>query len=185
MATQCKTCHHPERAKIELGLAHRVPVRVLANKYGLTKESIFRHKNRHLTPQLRAALLKAVRPSEIDLEQLKHSESEGLLQHLVAQRARLYALSDQAETLGDLRAAAQLQGRLISNLELTAKLLGELRTASATVVTNILVSEEYHTLRAALIQALRPFADARQAVARVLQSVEAKAVEVTRDPPAA
>lgn len=185
MGALCKTCHHPERAKIELGLAHRVPVRVLAQKYGLSKESIFRHRNRHLTPQLRAALLKAVRPSEIDLEQLKHSESEGLLQHLVAQRARLYALSDQAEGVGDIRAAAAVQGRLISNLELTAKLLGELRTASATVVTNILVSEEYHTLRSALILALKPYTEARQAVARVLQSIEAKAAEVTHEPPAA
>jgi hypothetical protein len=175
MAARCKTCQSPHRAQIELGLAHKVPSRILAKKFGVPRTSIWRHARAHLPPLVRAALLKAVRPSKIDLEQLKHTESEGLLQHLVVQRAQLWRLMDLAESLGDLRAVAQLHGRLSENLTLTGKLLGELRSASVSVVQNILVTPEYHELRTLLVQALRPYGEARLAVARVLQSIEAKA----------
>jgi hypothetical protein len=183
VSTPCKTCGHEQRAAIDLGLAHRVPIRVLARKFGLTQQSIFRHKRRHLSPQMKAALQRAVRPTKVDLEQLRHTESENLIQHVVAQRARLYVLGDKAEAVGDLRAAAMVHGRLTSNLELSAKLLGELRTASVTVTQNILVTPQYNEARAALIRALRPFPEARKAVVQVLHSVESKAAEVMHEAP--
>lgn len=181
MATVCRTCASAHRAQVELGLAHRVPVRTLGRKFGLTKESLYRHRKNHMPPQLMAALMKAGKPTDVDLEALKHAESEGLLQHLVVQRAHLYRLADQAEQLGDLRAVAQLHGRLSENLTLTAKLLGELRTASQTVIQNVLLTPEYVALRSALINALRPFPDARQAITKVFQSAEAKVTEATRE----
>lgn len=183
MSTPCKTCAHEQRAAIEFGLARRVPVRTLARKFGLSQQSIFRHKRSHLSPQMKAALLRAIRPSKIDLEQLRHDESENLIQHVVAQRAKLYVLSDQAEEVGDLRAAAQLQGRLTANLELGAKLVGELRTAGVTVTQNILMNPQWNELRATLIRALRPFPDARKAVTQVLQTVESQAPELVHEAP--
>jgi hypothetical protein len=63
-----------------------MPVRVLARRFQLTHHAIFRHRRNHMSPQMVAALLAALKPSEIDLESLQRSESEGLLGSLVAQR---------------------------------------------------------------------------------------------------
>lgn len=174
MGRKCQTCEHPKRAQIELALARRVPYRVLERQYGLSKDSLSRHKAEHLPPQVEASLMATARPTGVDLEALRESESEGLLQTIVYQRAKLFTLLDQAEELGDLRAAAQVHGRITSNAEFTARLLGEINTAAQYTTNNILISDEYLQLRAALITALRPFPKARQAVAKVLQQRESE-----------
>ena len=80
----CKACIHEQRHLLELGLVHKIPVRVLSRRFELTKDSIFRHRREHMPPQLIAAIAVAAHPSEVDLEQLQHSESGGLLPSLVA-----------------------------------------------------------------------------------------------------
>lgn len=126
-----------------------------------------------MPPQLIAQLVSRGRTSAEDLEQLRVTESEGLLSHLIAQRGRLYALADGAEQIGDTSAAAKVHGQLSRNLELTGKLLGDLRTGSQTVTQNLVVLPEYHHLRVALVQALAKFPEARQAVTAALQRMEA------------
>jgi hypothetical protein len=59
--------------------------------------------------------------------------------------------------------------RLQSNLELLAKLLGELDDRPQ---INLLVAPEWHKVRAALLEALLPFPDARTAVATRLKALE-------------
>jgi hypothetical protein len=67
------------------------------------------------------------------------------------------------------RVASQLH----ENLQLTARLLGDLGIGSTTV--NVLVLPAYVELRVALVTALSAFPDARQAVAQVLHQLESKA----------
>jgi hypothetical protein len=86
----CSVCRHPQRHLIDLAMCHRVPPRVLAQRFAdLTKTKLARHRQNHLTPMMRASIMLAARPSEIDLDALKRSESEALLGSLIAQRARL------------------------------------------------------------------------------------------------
>jgi hypothetical protein len=185
MGRRCQVCDHPERAKIELGLARRVSATALARKFDIHHDAIYRHRKLHMPPQLKAALLAAGKPTDIDLDALRKSESEGLLQHIVAQRGKLYHLLDEAEGLGDLRAAAQVHGRIIENLQLGAKLLGELNTHAVTVTNNLVVSQEYLELRRVLHQALRPYPVARQAVARALAALETAATSDVQSLPGA
>jgi hypothetical protein len=84
----CTICQHERRHQIEIGLVHRVPHRVLARRFGVSTDALYRHGRRHLPAQIRAAILAAQKPSEVDLEALQASESAGLLAQLV-QRARL------------------------------------------------------------------------------------------------
>ena len=175
MGRRCQTCEHPQRAQIDLALARKVPVRQLEKRFGLSKDSLSRHKREHLSPQMQAALQVSTRPSDVDLEALRKTESENLIQDTVYRRARLYKLLDTAEEMGDLRAAASIHGRLNDNSEFSAKLLGEINTATQHITQNILVTQEYHDLRGALIRALRPFPDARAAITRVFQQTEAEA----------
>ena len=77
-----------------------------------------------MPPQLVAAIAMAAHPSEVDLEQLQRSESEGLLGALVGQRARLQLLSEMAFEAGEISAATTVERAITSSLELTSRLLG-------------------------------------------------------------
>jgi hypothetical protein len=171
----CRVCVHGSRHLIELGLVHRVPVRALARRFDLSKDSIFRHRRLHMSPQLIAAIAAAAHPSDVDIEQLQRSESEGLIGSLVAQRARLQVLSEMAFEQGELHAATSVERAITSSLELTSKLLGML--VSRTEVRSILVSSDYLKLRQTIISALRPFPEASRAVGAALAELELEAAE--------
>src|SRR5262249_29124713 len=86
---KCTICHHERRHLIEVALTYKTPMRVIARRFNVSPDALYRHSRAHLSPALRASILTATAPSKIDLEQLKISESEGLLGSLLAQRARL------------------------------------------------------------------------------------------------
>jgi hypothetical protein len=173
--TSCTVCLHEHRAQLEIGLVHKVPTRVLAKRFDVSTHALHRHRHRHLSPQVAAAILQARKPSEIDLEALQASESEGLLDQLVLQRARLQTSSEMSLELGDTKAAVQVERCVTSNLELVARLLGQLIQHHEVRSTSILVSPDYLTLRAAIVKALQPFPDAARAVGTALHTLEAKA----------
>jgi hypothetical protein len=110
---------------------------------------------------------------EIDLDQLRESESQSLLANLVALRHRLFAALDAAEEYNDAGMLTRVSSQLHANLELTGKLLGDLGVGVTNV--NVLVMPQYVELRVALVQALASFPEARQAVAAVLHQLESKA----------
>jgi len=165
----CKVCAHPDRASIELGLANKVPIRVLGKRYGLHHDSVQRHGARHMPAELHAQLMTRGRMTPVELENLKVTESEGVLQHLVAVRSRLYVQMDAAESQDDYKAAASVATAIHKNLEITAKLLGDLRTGTVNVTNNLLVMPEFHALRTSILHALRGHPEARADVVRALQ----------------
>jgi hypothetical protein len=169
----CKTCSHRECAGIDLALARGVSVRALAKRYGLTRDSLYRHAKLHLPPQLRAKLL-AGPDLEIDLDALREKEGQSLLANLVALRGRLFSSLDVAEEAGDGSMLSRIAGQLHQNLELTGKLVGSLANGS-TNVTNILIAPQYVQMRVELVRALAPFPEARTAVAAVLHQIESRA----------
>jgi len=142
---------------------------------------IYRHGR---PPQARAAILTALRPSEVDLEALQRSESEGILAQLVAQRARLQQHGEIALEQGDVRAAVAVEGAITSNLTLVAKLLGQLVQHHEVRSTSILISADYIALRSAIVRALEPYPEAARAVGRALAELEtAAAKDITAKPP--
>jgi hypothetical protein len=152
----------------------------LAARFGVSKDALHRHRRNHLTPQQAAAILAAQKPTEIDLEALQASESEGLLAQLVVQRARLQGFSEMALDLGDVKAAVAVERSITDNLTLVAKLLGQLVQHHEVRSTSILISPDYLALRAALVKALQPFPDAARAVGAALHALETRAAsEIT------
>jgi hypothetical protein len=177
----CSVCAHKARASVDVGLTHGVPHRVLAARFELSHDAIGRHAQNHLSPVQRAAILAARKPTEIDLEALRVSESEGLLCQLVAQRARLQTHAELAAELGDVRGAVSAESGITANLQLVAKLLGQLVTHHSVTSTSILISADYLVLRAAIVTALRPFPDAARAVGAALHRLESEAAtDITR-----
>jgi len=163
-----------------LALARGVSVRALARRYGLSIDSLFRHRQNHLPPQLRASLI--VGPDlDIDLDKLRETESQSLLANLVNLRGRLFSSLDVAEECGDGNMLARVAGQLHNNLEITGKLLGSLSSGHSSV-TNVLIQPQYVTMRVELVRALAPFPEARTAVAAVLHQIESKAAaDITAD----
>jgi hypothetical protein len=43
----CTICQHEKRHLLELGLVHRVPARVLAARFGVSKDALHRHRRNH------------------------------------------------------------------------------------------------------------------------------------------
>ena len=176
--TTCTICSHQRRHQIEIGLVHRVPLRVLGQRFECSPDALHRHRHRHLTPQMAAAILAAQAPSEIDLEALQRNESEGLLAQLVTQRARLQQHSDLALELGNAAGAIAAERAITSNLELVAKLLGSIVQRHEVTRTSILISADYLQLRQSIVQALRPYPDAARAVGAALLVIESDAAKV-------
>ena len=155
----------------------RVPVRVLSQRFGVTKDALHRHRKLHLSPQTRAALLTAMKPSDIDVEQLRRSESEGLLGSLIAQRARLAMLSEMCFEQGELHAATSVEARITQSLELTSRLLGMIIQHHEVRSTSVLLTADYLKLRGTIISALRPFPEAARAVGAALAALETEAAK--------
>lgn len=170
---RCTVCDHGDRASIELGIANKVPIRVLAKRYGIHHDAVHRHGKNHMRPELHAQLMTRGRMTPVELENLRVTESEGVLQHIVAVRARLYSLMDSAEQQDDYKSAAAISGQILKNLEITAKLLGDLKTGTVNVTNNLLVMPEFHALRTNIMQALRGHPAARDDVIKALQHFQA------------
>jgi transposase-like protein len=165
---------HPDRAAIERGLAIGTPIKQLARKYGLSQHTLYRYRVQ-IPPQLKAAHLAQKLKAGVDLEKLRIDESDGLLQNLAAQRARLLLCQDQAIEVGDARLVAYLAGEVHRNLRLVGQYLGEFAKVSVQANVSLLVAPQYLDMRASLMKALAPYGEARRAVAAALHAIEAEA----------
>jgi hypothetical protein len=174
---KCTVCASEHRHRIEIGLVSGCSARFLADKFGLSKDSISRHQANHLTPAIRAGILAARKPSEIDLEALRADESAGLISQLVSQRARLHQHGDVAMSLGDVRACVSVESAITANLTLVGRLLGQLAVQHSVTHTSVLISQDWLRVRAALVAALRPFPEAARAVGAALHRLEAEAAK--------
>ena len=108
-----------------------------------------------MPPQLRAALL-AGPDLAVDLDKLRETESQSLLANIIAIRRRLFASLDTAEEFSDGHLITRVASQLHTNLELTAKLLGDLGVGSTTI-NNVLIMPPYVEMRVELVRALHHF----------------------------
>src|SRR5262245_48951741 len=122
----CGACNHPDRARIDVGLTYGTPLRVLAKRFDLHRDALWRHKKLHLSAAMKAAILAQRPPTEIDVEALREREDGSLLANLVAQRARLAIAGEQAAELGNTLDVVRVETAVCQNLKLTAQLLGQL-----------------------------------------------------------
>src|SRR5262249_42733501 len=152
-----KTCKHPERARIDLMLANGVDCVRVAKQFAVSRDSVWRHATNHLTQEQRDAL--RIKGSTVfdpgtDLEALKRTESEDLLQHVIHERARLQRLADVAELVGNLQDSTRASRASLEAIELTAKLLGDLRLGSTTTINHFTLSPDWHKLRSVIVRSL-------------------------------
>ncbi len=158
MARTCTICSHPQREAIDQALVAGGAMRPLAALYRVSPDAIERHAAAHL-PQ---ALSKAQDAAEV-------AHADDLLGQLKDLQGRTLSILTQAEEAQDLRTALQGVAQARGNLELLAKLAGQLAQEGT---VNLVISPEWVMLRATLISALAPYPDARLAVAGRLAALE-------------
>ena len=160
MPRSCSVCQHAERAAVDLALvADSASYRAIARQFGMSKDAVRRHADEHL-PQ---HLARAQEAEEV-------AKADDLLGQVRDLQARTLAILEAAETTSQHRTALAAIREARSNLELLAKLLGELDERPQ---VNILVSAEWVQVRTAMLEALAPYSDARIAVAGRLMELEA------------
>lgn len=154
---QCKVCAHPERAEIEAAIAGGMSNGAAGTRWGMSKDSVRRHKDAHLSPALRAVV--AGRDSAGAVKAVDRIEA------LYAQAsAVLEAANAEGKAALSLAAIKELRGIV----ELLARLTGELDERPTVQVLNVAASPEWDALRAVVLGALRPYPEAGRAVALAL-----------------
>jgi hypothetical protein len=171
-APRSKIASDPNRVLIERALAMGIPMARVAQRFGYSMPAIQRYRDR-MPQQLKAAIVAAaLKPKETDLDQLRIDESEGILGNLAHQRARLLLCQDEAMDAGEVEPVIRLSNTIHKNIELTGKYLGLFAQHHVRTEVNIMLSQDYLRLRHTLTNALRPFPEARRAVAEALHQVE-------------
>jgi hypothetical protein len=155
----CSICSNSRRFEIDEAVSQKRANRTIAKQFGLTASAVQRHGKAHLPV---GAIVKA------KLAEL--TRAEDILAQLAALQASSLAVLAKAESVGDLRAATGAITAARGNLELIAKLIGELREGP---VVNIVAAPEWTGMRTAILVALQPFPAARIAVAEALRRREA------------
>jgi hypothetical protein len=148
----------------------------IAEQFGISRDSIWRHMRDHVSPEDKAAYL-----ADIPLqEMLARAADEGvsLLDFFKIVRATLMKQFQLAASVNDQRAVAALAGRLNETLDLIGKLTGEmLRLSPGTVVNNTAVfvnSPIFTDLQSMLVRKLEGHPEALARVVEGLLELEAK-----------
>lgn len=159
MPQLCTVCTHPERAAIDAALVAGEACTRLAARYSpLTRESVRRHKEKHL-PE---ALTKATEAREV-------ANADDLLSQVRALHSRAVAILEQAEKKKSHEVALRAIREARGCLELLAKLMGELNDAP---IINVTLAPQWIQVRGLLLEALAPYPDARASVAAALVLME-------------
>ena len=156
MPRSCTVCAHPRREEIDRALVDGVSTAEISGRYRTVGErAVRRHRSNHLP----AKLVMAEKAAEM-------AEADDLLDQVGDLQRRALAILDRAEEAGELRTALSAIREARGNLELLAKLLGELDERP---VVNLNVSPEWLELRAVIVTALEPHREALDAVVGALE----------------
>ena len=157
MTRTCTVCAHPQLAAINKALVAGTALRNIAEQYARSSTALFRHRNEHIPAALsQAREAEAVAQADDLLGQLRDLQATTL--------AILTTAKDADEPLTALKAIGEVR----RNVELLAKLLGQLDTRP---VVNLTIAPEWLALRGRLVTALAPYPEARVAVAAVISEV--------------
>ena len=192
ISRRCQVCRHPERWRLELLRAGGASLDSLAEKFGLDRDAIWRHWNRHVSVEMKAGYLAG--PVQLQELAAKAADTGGsVLDHLQAVRTVLMGILANMTEGGDGRGAAYVAGRLTTTLEVIARVSGELGDLAKTTTYNIgnvtavtVLAEHPHFLRvqATLLRALAPFPEARNAAVTALRSLDSENAQAAKGTPA-
>ena len=156
MPRTCTVCRHERLKEINRALVEGIAFPALVAKYRVSKDALSRHKANHLP----ATLVKAQEAQAV-------ARADDLLDEVRSLQARTLTILDRAERVGDLRTALRAIKEARGNLELLAKLVGQLDERPQVLLH---LSQEWLELRATIVGALEGHQEAKEAVLNVLEA---------------
>ena len=141
MPPTCTVCAHERRQEIERALLGSEPLRSIAGRFRVTRQSLARHRDNHMP----AALVKAREAEEI-------ADADNLLAQVQRLHERTLAILHTAEQRGEKRVALAAIREARANLELVAKLYTLLVSAGGpepmtiTIVDRTIPIPDFHKL---------------------------------------
>lgn len=158
MPRTCTICSNDSKEAIDRALVEGTALSEVAALFRVSDDALSRHKANHLP-----ATLSKAQEAEVA------AEADELLDQVRGLQARTLAILEAAEGSSQHRTALSAIREARSNLELLAKLVGELDERPV----NVLISPQWIEVRGVLLEALAPYPDARSAVAGRLLALEA------------
>ena len=173
MPRRCTVCLHPKRTKVDKALVANRTYRSIADEYGLSEAALKRHKKTHLPARLAKAHQAAEKTEATrlvnhrrELEAEDNREALDIIQQLRAVNAACLEVLKRARADGQDSTLLRAVDRIHRQIEIQARLLGQIQDGQT---VNVLVMPEWHELRQLIIDALRPYPEARADVVRVLK----------------
>lgn len=169
MGRTCTVCVHKDLDEINRLLLCSDSYRDIARQFGLSKDALARHKESHI-PELLA------KSKEIQ----NTINADTLTDQMEEIREKIKSLLQQAIDADNLRDAHNFVGDTLRQIELEAKLLGQIQEQSISVnlqqqTISIYQSPEWSTVGDILARILAPHPDLRKEVA-------AEFIALERDP---
>ena len=156
MARHCTICAHPDREAIDKALLEgKLSNRRIAAQCAVTENALRRHVAAGHLPQ---HLAKAQQAGEV-------AKADTLLARLKALNAETRDILSEARAGQDNELALKAIARCEKQLELEARLLGELHEQTT---INVLLSTEWLTLQTTILATLEPYPEARLRLAEAL-----------------
>lgn len=158
MPRVCTICFHPERSAIEAAIVTGESYRHIASQFNVGYKSIERHiSDKHIAQEVKQAQEFKEEARGLDVvKQLKSINETSL------------AILKESRAANENDMALKAIDRIAKQLELQAKLLGDIDTPQV----NVYLSPEWQSIRKTLLQALMPYPDAKIAVAMALSQME-------------
>ena len=176
---QCTVCQHPERVRIEAMRAGGVTLDKLAEQFGVSKDSVWRHQRTHVTPEQVAGYL--LGPAKVQqLVAIAAEESGGLLDYLKVVRSVLMGQFDRVAQKNDHNAVAIVSGRLLETLKAIGQITGEIGDLAAKTTINIqqnttiINSAPFTELQAGLLRITAQHPEARKAIVALFLDLDRK-----------
>ena len=154
MGRVCTICSHPARDNIEAALIRRVPYRTMEDRFKVTHGPLSRHTNDCLAEDVQQAL-----------REYRAKNGVKVLSKLSTMIDRLDAFLDKAEADENALEFRAVASEWRKQLELIAKLQGELAQEGTVTIIN---NPEWVELRTAILVALEPHPEVREDVLKAL-----------------
>ena len=156
MPRHCSICSHECLEEIDRALVRSIALSEIAALFRVSDDALSRHKANHLP----ATLVKAREAQEV-------AQADDLLEEVRSLQSRALTILNTAEGVGDLRTALGAIREARGNLELLAKLVGQLDERPQ---MHLHLSPEWLELRTTIVGALEGHREAREAVLNVLEA---------------
>ncbi len=159
MPRVCTICTHEQRPQIDAALLNETPYRIIAKRFDASPAAVNRHRE-HLPSQL----VKAQQQENV-------SQAIDVVKQLKAINGATLAILKEARAEGNGELALKAVDRIQRQLELQAKLLGELQQEGT---VNVTISPEWVAIRAVILTAISPYPDAAKAITAALSASEGR-----------